>query len=559
MRNFKTYFIFSLLILFAFVIAWRLFCLQIKQGDYYEALALGQQVSFEESGGKRGDIFLSQTGLALAAEQERYLIYIFQQKVSAIELEKEMEILSDVLNQDKEFLLAEVRKSEVVRKKITKSQAEAIEKAGLKAVFVDVFLTRFYPQENLASHLLGFVNQEGQGQYGIEGYYNEVLQGKKSIQTEERSSFAYLSWLSNKSNEVVSQSGDSLFLTIDENIQYLAEKLLTQAAEKWQIEAGQIIAQDPLSGKILALASWPNFNPNQYGEEQSLEVFLNPATQNLFEPGSVFKPITMAGALEEELITPQTEYEDKGFVEAGGPPIYNFEKRVWGKQTMTDVLEESINTGAVFVQRELGKDLFLQYLDKFGFFEKTEIDLQGETFSVNDALKRGYERDLATASFGQGIEITALQLVRAFSAIANGGKLFRPYVVEEITEPNGRTMSIKPHLQREVISEKTAAKLTSMLIHVIEQGSGRGAKIPGYYIAGKTGTAQVVSEQGGYSENKTVQSFIGYFPALKPQILILIKLDNPQGIKTAEYSAGPLFRELAKYIIDLKEIPPDYE
>ncbi|GAI03393.1 unnamed protein product, partial [marine sediment metagenome] len=302
---------------------------------------------------------------------------------------------------------------------------------------------------------------------------------------------------------------------------------------------------EPTTGRIISLATFPSFNPNQYQKETDFEIFRNGAVQKLFEPGSVFKPITMAAALEEDLITPETTYKDKGYVNVGGPSIYNYEKRVWGEQTMTNVLEKSINTGAIFVEQELGGKLFLKYLEKFGFFEKTKIDLQGEEFSSNETLRNGYPRDFATASFGQGVEITPIQLIGAFGAIANGGKLMRPYVVEKIIKEDGQEIEIQPEIQGEVISETTAAKLTSMLVSVVENGHAKGAGIDGYFIAGKTGTAQIPSKEGGYLEYETIQSFMGYFPAMNPRVLIFVKLNNPKESRSSAYSAVPLFRELA--------------
>ncbi|GAI33002.1 unnamed protein product, partial [marine sediment metagenome] len=238
---------------------------------------------------------------------------------------------------------------------------------------------RVYPYGALASHLIGFTNQEGEGQYGLEGYFDKTLRGKDNFQQKERSPLGYLALFSDE--KIENFKGGDLYLTLDYNIQYFSEKVLQNAKEKWDIESGQIIVLEPSTGKIIALANFPNFNPNQYSQEEDLGIFLNGALQKLFEPGSVFKPITFAAGIQGGEITPQTEYEDKGQVEVGGPPIYNFERRVWGWQSMTDVLEESINTGAVFVQQKLGKERFLKYLEKFGFFEKTGIDLQGEEFS----------------------------------------------------------------------------------------------------------------------------------------------------------------------------------
>ncbi len=275
----------------------------------------------------------------------------------------------------------------------------------------------------------------------------------------------------------------------------------------------------------------------------------------------MFKPLTMAAAIQEGKITPQTTYVDKGKVKIGGSTVYNFANREYGEQTMTQVIEKSINTGAVFAEQQLGSDLFLKYLGKFGFFERTDIDLAGEVFSENKEFKKGYEINFATASFGQGIEITPVQLVKAFSAIASGGKIANPHLVKSMIDKNGKVEEISPEAPKSIISSNTSSQVVSMMISVVENGFGKRAKIPGYYIAGKTGTAQVPwaalgISRAGYSD-QTIQSFIGFAPAFKPRFLILVKLDNPES-STAEYSAVPVFHNLAKYIIDLWQIPPDY-
>jgi stage V sporulation protein D (sporulation-specific penicillin-binding protein) len=385
---------------------------------------------------------------------------------------------------------------------------------------------RSYPYGSFASHILGFVNNDGEGQYGVEGYWNKILEDKER----------------------------DLRLTVDYNIQYQAEKLLNGAVRSLNAEGGTIIVMEPGSGSILALADSPNFDPNNFSQEKNLGIFQADAFQKIFEPGSAFKPITMAAALDKGKITPQTTFSDPGVIKIGKWEIYNYDQRTYqGDISMTEVLEKSINTGAVFAQRQLGDEDFLAYIEKFGIFEKTGIDLQGEASSPNNELKRGYEINFATASFGQGIEMTPLQLARAFSVIANGGELIQPHLAERAENDNNK---------KEVISPAAASKLTAMLVSVVENGFGKAARIPGYYIAGKTGTAQVSFSslgiaKSGYSD-KTWQSFIGFAPAFNPQFLILVKLNNPQ-TKTAEYSAVPIFRDLAKYIIDYRQIPPDYD
>ncbi len=550
-----------LIILFGVAIIGRLFFIQILHCEYWKALAQGQQKFFAQIQGNRGEIFLQNKEgnlYTLALNKNWELVYISPEEITtkgedSIETAK---ALSRILNLDEDLILEKIKKSgslyELIKNKLTQEEIDLLKKLNLPGVYLGSETLRYYPQETLASHLVGFLGGDNIGQYGVEGYYNDILKGSEGFQEGEKGAQGYLV----KMTSGVVKGGTDLILTFDYNIQFMAEKLLREAKENLDIEGGQIIVGDPNSGKILALANFPNFNPNQYWKESNLEIFQNSAIQKIFEPGSVFKPITMAAALNEEKITPQTTYLDQGIVTIGGWKIYNYDERVWGERTMTEVLEKSINTGAVFAGRQITHQTFLDYIEKFGFFEPTGIDLQGEVFSINSNLKKGYEVNFATASFGQGIEMTPLQLFRAICAIANGGKLIKPYVLEN---PGPNLDEIKG---KQIISQKTATQLTAMLVSVIENGFGKSAKIPGYYIAGKTGTAQIAFsalgiDKSGYSE-KTIQTFAGFVPAFNPRFLILIKLDNPKA-RTAEYSATPIFRELAKYIIDYYQIPPDYD
>ncbi len=415
--------------------------------------------------------------------------------------------------------------------------------------------TRVYPNQKLASHLVGFVNRDGAGQYGVEGFYNNILSGKSFLKGKP-STFSILSSVFNSENFDIDTTGKSLQLSIDYNIQYYSQKLLEEAFIEWQMDSGQIIVQEPLTGKILAMAVWPNFDPNEYGKEKNVSIFSNQSIQALFEPGSVFKPMTMAAGFEEKVISPETKFFDNGSANLGGPLIYNFAKKAYGEQTMVGVLENSINTGMVFVEQKLGKSAFLRYVQKFGLFEKTGIDLSGEIYSNNETLKKGYPRDFAVASFGQGIQITSIQLIKAISAIANNGNTMRPFVVEKIISQNGKEEIKKPILEKQVISQDTAQKLSAMMVAVVENGGGRRAKVSGYLVAGKTGTAQIPKPTGGYYEERTIQSFVGFAPANSPKFSILIRLDNPKQSDAASSCAAPIFAKLAKYIIDLKQIPP---
>jgi len=546
MKNWRINLIFFLFLLFSAAIISRLIYLQILKGDFYKALSQGLHNSFPETQIERGEIFLK-GGESLAINIDLPFVFASPKKIT--DFEKTSQILSEILNLDKNFILEKLKKDKdkfysLLKKNLSPEEVEKLKNLSLEGIFVDKERGRYYPQENLASQVIGFLGAEGKGQYGLEESFNDILENGQDAELKK---------------------GPDLILTIDYDIQFEAEKLLQGAKENLEIESGQIIVIEPNSGKIIALAHFPNFNPNQYekyAKDRNLEIFKNSVTQKLFEPGSVFKPITMAGALNEGKITPDTTYHDPGEIKIGGYKIYNYAKRTYpGELTMTNVLEKSINTGAVFAQKQLGEALFLNYIEKFGFFEKTNIDIR-ETYSENSVIKNGRAINFATASFGQGIEMTPIQLTRAYCVIANGGKLIKPYLVEKILENGNLVKEIQLETSLPIISSKTSRQLTAMLVSVIENGYGKSAKIPGYYIAGKTGTAQVAfSNLGinkeGYSE-KTIQTFVGFAPAFDPKFLILIKLDNPKA-KTAEYSAVPIFHDLAEYIIHYWQIPPDYE
>lgn len=552
MQNWRLFLIVFLLLLFGFGLLARLSILQIVDHGFYKALAKGQQSLPTVTIGDRGDIFFTdKQGNLYTVATTKKQAFAF---VSPIEVKKKEDTaatLSAILGVSKDFVLEKLSHEEslfkVIKKELDLKEEKQLQELELPGVYVAKENIRFYPFKTLGSRTLGFINQDWQAQYGIEKYYEDQLKGKEGLKRTLQNVAGYL--LSDKKDTLL--HGEDLKLTIDFNIQSMAETLLEKAKANHNIEEGTIIVVDPMTGKILALANYPTFDPNSYSKVTDLSIFQNPAVQKLFEPGSVFKPLTMASGIDAGKITPTSTYEDKGVVRIGGYKILNYEERIWEERTMTEVLEYSINTGAVFAQAQTGNKIFMDYLSRFGMFEATNVDLVGEIYSVNKELKKGYDINYATASFGQGIEITPMQLVRAYSALANGGRLITPYLKAK-----------EPLLSEPVIAEKTSSQLTAMLVSVTENGFAKSARVPGYYVAGKTGTAQISysalgDKKSGYSD-KTVQSFIGYAPAFQPRFLVLVTLNNPQ-TKTAEYSAIPVFQQLAKYILDYYEVPHDYE
>ncbi|MFA7385957.1 MAG: penicillin-binding protein 2 [Candidatus Paceibacterota bacterium] len=540
-------FIFGLVGIF---VAGNLARFQVLKYEYYRAMAQGQQKKFQSFLGERGEIFFK-GGEIIATNADTKKLILLPEEVEdkknvSLKLSSILEIEEDQIFEKIENAFSPVS----VKNGLTNQEIEEIEKTDISGIYTIEERKRFYPQRTMASQVVGFLGGENKGQYGLEGHYEEFLKGEEILKENN-----FLS------TEQASLRGGSLILSLDYNIQFMAMNFLNKAKEELDIEGGTIIVTNPKTGAIMAMADFPTFDLNEYSKVKDSSVYRNSAVQDFFEPGSVFKPITMAGAIDQNKINPETQYLDTGEVWIGGRVLKNYGNKSFGKVTMTEVLEKSINTGAVFAGDAMGKDLFLKYLEDFGFFQRTGIDLQGEALFENAEFKKGYDVNYATASYGQGIYITPIQLVRAFSSFANEGKITNPYIVEK-TIKNGKVETVKTSAEKQVISAETASKVTTMLVNVIEKGFGKSARIPGYYLAGKTGTSQIPwpalgIDKRGYSE-KTWQSFIGFAPAFNPQFLIFIKLDNPKA-KTAEYSAMPIFRDLAEYIIGYMQIPPDYE
>jgi len=468
----------------------------------------------------------------------------------------------EILDLDKEDVLKRINKKddpyEPLKYKVDQEVAEQVRKLDIKGIGLTSEDWRYYPNKTLASHLTGFVgtvNDKKIGQYGLEGYYENDLKGKFGFLAGEKDTSGY--WIPSLNRQVEpAQDGADIILTIDENIQFRAEKELKEVIEKWEAESGTIIIMEPKTGAIRAMANWPVFDPNEYGKVENINVFLNPAIQEVYEPGSVFKPVTMAIGLDSGKVTPETRYIDKGQIRIKGSVISNVDGKVYNEQTMIQVLEKSLNTGAVFVQQSVDQEIFQDYIQRFNFDQPTGVDLTGEIGGNISNLFTGREINLATISFGQGITMTPLGLVTAIAAIANDGKLMRPFVVEKIVSLDGQETVIQPELIDRVITPETSETITRMLVSVVENGYGKPARLSGYDIAGKTGTAQLADlEQGGYSE-ETIHSFVGYAPAFNPEFVILIKIDKPQGIRFASDSVSPVFKRLSEYLFNYLEIPP---
>lgn len=423
---------------------------------------------------------------------------------------------------------------------------------------------RDYPAGTLAGHVLGFVNQKGDGFFGVEGYYEEWLAGK-SI-TIERGSIPLEAKLAPDP-----PAGVNLVLTLDADIQEMVERTLKEAVQAHEAESGQVIVTDPRSGEILALAIWPPLDPTDYegwlpeeertqkeqDDEEEEQLVINPAVAGQYEPGSTFKVLTMSAALDAGVVEPDEEFVDTGSIEVGGNIIRNWDGSAWGPQTMVGCMEHSLNVCLAYVASEkLGTTQFYDYLKAFGVGQLTGVDLAGE---VPGQLRtprhpEWTESDLGTNAFGQGVSVTPLQLVTAVGAVANGGVMVQPHIVRVIVGPAGEYWP-KPTVLGRPISEKSARTMTDMLVQSLE-GESRLASVEGYRLAGKTGTAQIPVE-GGYDSEWTVASFVGWGPVEDPRFLVLVRVDKPRTSPWGSVVAAPIFREIVKRLVVMLHIPPE--
>lgn len=422
-------------------------------------------------------------------------------------------------------------------------------KKEVSAIDIQPIPRRSYPQGTLAAQVVGFVGGDLSGYYGVEGYYQEQLAGRE--RSERISNIPF-----DVPEDREPDRGNDIVLTIDRDIQFLAESELQRAIAENAATGGSIIIMDPRNGDILAMASAPSFDPNAYYDVTDPSLLVNPAISEQYEPGSIMKILTIASALEKGTITPQDTYVDQGEMEVGGIKIVNWDRKAYGWVDMTQVLVQSLNVGAATVSTKMGPTDFYGMFHEFGIGRLTGIDLQGEAngtmFVPGDP--DWSESQLGTVSFGQGVATTPLQMLTAVSAIANGGLMMQPHVVHQVIDDTS-VQTAQPSALNRVLSESTAQAVTDMLVAVVRDGLDGKASIPGYTLAGKTGTAEIPSPIG-YEPGVSIVSFVGFLPADDPQVSILVKIDRPAGYWGSQVAA-PVFQRLAERLVILLKIPPD--
>ena len=619
LSSIRLHIIMAVIFLLGGALVFRLISLQVWKYDLYVALASDQHQVFNKLEPERGRIFIqdnfdntSEDLYPIATNKDFALLYTVPKKVEKPEeiAEKLYEIF-DQKKQEKEVdeflesddffsqieeensndsaklefkkvkrdLEIEIRKKEIIatyEKKLTKKNdpyeplQNKVDEEDLKKIMdysfkgIDYISEkhRYYPEGTVGAHFLGFVGYSGDetiGRYGLEGFFNRELSGKMGSIKAERGAKGGMIILNDREYNKA-ENGNDLILTINRSIQFEVCKKIEEAALKHGADDASVLVMDPFSGAILAMCSWPTYNPNFYNEVEDVNVYNNSAIFEAYEPGSIFKSFTIAAGINEGVITPNSTYNDKGeiMIEGWHKPIKNSDYETHGPHGVVDmltVLEKSLNTGTIYVIQKTSPEIFADYVQKFGFGEKTGIELETEGLSNIQNLKRNVLRpvEVATASFGQGITATPLQIVSAYCAIANGGILMKPFLVKEIVSPDGEKNITQAKQIRRVISEKTALLVSGMMVNVVDGGHAKLAAVPGYYVAGKTGTAQV-ADKGGYSENKTIHSFVGFAPVEEPKFVMLVKLSNPKDVEYSASSAAPLFSEIAEFILNYFQV-----
>ena len=553
-------------LIFVFILIAKLFLIQIVHRNLYSEQADRQYATPSGDIFERGTIFFERKDGELvsgATQATGFKVAIHPAEI--LDIANTYQKLSTVITLDKDEFFTKANKKtdpyEELIHNLSKEQADAISIQKIPGMYIFKEKWRFYPGENLASKTIGFVGYKGDelaGRYGLEREYNDELSRDKDN--------AYVNFFA----EVFSNINKTLFknetkrgdivTTIEPVVQGLLEKKLNEVSSKYNTDAIGGIIMNPSDGSIYAISAKPDFNPNDFSKIKDTTIFSNPFVENVLEFGSVVKPLVMAGALDAGVVTASTTYNDKGMVVVDKKEIYNFDKKGRGLgTTMQDVLNQSLNTGMVFVYQHLGKEKMRDYLLSYGIKEKTGIDLPNETSGLVSNLNSPRDIEYANAAFGQGIALTPIEITRALASLSNGGNLVVPHVVKYIKYDDGTKKEMTYPTTPTKISQKTSEEITRMMVTVMDKSFDKlSPGIERYSIAAKTGTAQVANhDTGGYYKDRHTHSFFGYFPAYDPKFIIFLYAVNPKGVPYAAQTWANPFLDIAKFLLNYYEIPPD--
>ena len=549
--------------------------MQVVHGDYYSEKADNQYVSVSNDTFDRGTIFFqdkAQSLMSAAALKTGYILAI-NTKIMATDTDNYYKKISSIIPLDEADFYSKASKKddpyEEISKEVPEDKIKQISALNLPGIIIENEKWRYYPGDTLASRVVGFVGfddagKDLTGRYGLEKYYNDVLSRDNS--SVYVNTFAEL-FSDIKTNFVQDDGREGDVVTnIDPEVEGYVEKEVADANAKWSSETTGAIVIDPNTGKIYAMAMYPNFNLNDFSGQKDVSIFSNPLVSNAYEMGSIIKPLTMAAGLDSGAITATTTYNDTGFIKVDGSTIHNYDGVARGIIPMQIILNDSLNVGASFIATKMGKTTMLKYFEGYGIGSETGIDLPDEASGdIGNLLNNLNNQKLVeydTASFGQGISMTPIITARALSVLANGGKLITPHVVDRINYITGLSKTIDyTDEATQVIKPSTSEEITQMLVNVVDQAlAGGKMKMKNYSIAAKTGTAQIArpaNEGGGYYPDQYLHSFFGYFPAYKPRFLVFLYTYRPQHVNYASQTLTDPFFNITKFLINYYEVPPD--
>ena len=546
------------------VIVIRLFYLQIIHSGDYRARAERQYVTPSTSIFDRGTIYFTSkdgTTVAAATVQDGFKAAINPSLVT--DAQKAYEQINNVVPIDEQNFLSSAAKKqdpyEQVAQHLSQDQGKTLAAKKIPGLTLYADKWRYYPGGSLASKAIGFVSFKGNnlvGNYGLEQYYNDVLSrtGSAFYVNFFAEIFANIQSSIFKNNAA---TGD-VVTSIEPTVQAQLEQTVASVQQKWSSQAVGGIVMDPYTGAIIAMAQVPTFDLNNYGAENDAGIYSNPFVQNVYEMGSIVKPLIMAAAIENHVVTPQTTYTDNGSVVIGGKTIYNFDKVGRGPNTsMQDVLNQSLNTGMIYVEQHMGQAMFKDYvLNRYKLGQKTGIDLPGEVNGLTSGLNGSNDVNYASAAFGQGIATTPIAIVRGFSLLANGGYLVTPHLATAIDQEDGTVKTLDYPKSGPVLTPETLSTMQTMLTHVVDDGYHRAQK--NYTVAAKTGTAQIAMPGGGgYYNDRNLHSMIGFFPATNPKFVVYLYNYYPKNILYSIQTLGDPFFSMVQFLANYYSIPPD--
>ena len=552
------------IILVALVFVGNLYLIQIIHSEEYRNRADRQYVRPNQSVFDRGTIFFETKDgdrIAAATLESGFTLSINPKLLKNDE--EVYEKINAIFPINKEDFLSKASKKtdpyEEIAKHVSSDVGLKIDDLNITGVSVYKDRWRFYPGEKLAAQVLGFMSFKGneyKAQYGLERQYDSILTRNQG--TVFANFFVEL--FSNINKTVLKKEdleGD-IVTTIDPVVQGFLENKISELQDKYKSKLTGGIIMNPKTGEIYAMSSSPSFNPNDFKSVKDISVFSNPNVEGVYEMGSIIKPLTMAAGIDAGVVTPETTYNDKGSMTLDKKTFWNFDLKARGVVSMQEVLNQSLNTGAAYVALKLGNERFRNYMYAYGLNEKTGIDLPNEASPMVKNLETSRGLEIATASFGQGVAFSAIQTIRALATLGNGGVLVKPHIVKRIESRIGISRDIKMDEGRRVLKPETSTAITKMLVTVFDTALLKGQiKMDHYSQAAKTGTAQIAGPNGKYLENTYLHSFFGYFPAYDPKFIVFLFTVEPQGVEYASHSLAEPYSEVAKFLINHYEVPPD--